>query len=111
MDRSSSTRRPLLVTIASALLFSAGLFLIVYTFTGVFAGYGRFYSAVNVLLIIIMFAALSGIWSMEKWGVWLYVAIVVLKLALDILVKAFGWPELLSIIPMIVFLWYFKLMK
>jgi hypothetical protein len=101
----------MLVTISCTLLFSFGLFVITYTFTGAFAGYGLYYSGVNVLFIIIMFAALSGIWSMEKWGVWIYLVILVLKFGLDLLVSAFGWWELSLLVPLFVFLWYFKVMK
>ena len=111
MDNSPLVKRPLLVTLSCALLFSFGLIVIVYTFTGVLATYGKFYSAINVLFIIIMFAGLSGVWSMEKWGVWTYLAILVLKFGVDIWIDAFKWWELLLILPLILFFRCFKLMK
>jgi hypothetical protein len=111
MENPSLIKRPLLVTISCALLFAGGLSVILYTFTGAFAPYGTFYPGVNVLFIIVMFAALSGIWSMEKWGVWIFLVILILKMGLDLWVKAFDWLELISLIPLIIFLGYVRGMK
>ncbi len=111
MSNSPPVNRPLPVTISCVLLYAAGLFVIIYTFTGVFAKHGLFYSGANVLFIIIMFAALSGIWSLEKWGVWIFLTILILKLGMDLWVRAFRWWELLLIIPLVLFLGYIGKMK
>jgi hypothetical protein len=95
--------RPLVVTWLCILLFAAGIINIIYSFTGAFAGYGVLYSAANVLLIIIFFAALSGIWAMEKWGVTLFSVLLGLKFGLDLFVKAFHWWELTLLIILVVF--------
>lgn len=84
-------------------LFAIGLFTVIYTFTGAYAPYGLYYSAANVLLIIFMFAGLAGLWSMEKWGLWLFLVFVVLKLALDIWTGAFQYAELFLVVAAIVF--------
>ena len=84
-------------------LFAIGLFTVLYTFTGAYAPYGLYYSAANVLLIIIMFAGLAGLWSMEKWGLWVFLVFVVLKLVLDIWTGAFHYAELLLIVAAIIF--------
>lgn len=87
-----------------SILFALGLFNVIYAFTGAYAPFGIYYPAINVFLIIIMFAALAGLWSMEKWGLWLFLVFVVLKLMLDIWTNAFQFAELLLLIPAALFL-------
>ena len=103
-------QRPSLVTWLCVILFTAGIFNIIYSFTGVFASYGVLYSAANVLLIVILFAGLSGVWSMEKWGVVLFSVVVVIKLVLDLLLKAFHWWEFVLLLPVIYFWMNYKKM-
>lgn len=86
-------------------LFALGLTQVIYSFTGAFAPYGIYYPAANLLLIVMMFAALAGLWSMEKWGLWLFLVFVVLKLALDIWTGAFHFAELLLLVPAFLFLY------
>jgi hypothetical protein len=100
----ATEQRPALMTWMIALLFTLGLFNVIYAFTGAFAPYGIYYSAGNVFLIILMFAALSGLWSMEKWGLWLFLVFVALKLVLDLATGAFHFAELFLLIPALVFL-------
>jgi len=96
--------RPVSITAICSILFAAGIFNIIYTFTGVYAPYGVYYSAVNTIIIVIMFAALSGVWVMEKWGVYLFTLLVIIKCCLDLYSGAFSWWELLLLVPVIVFL-------
>jgi hypothetical protein len=107
----TTVQRPVFITALCVVLFAGGLFNIFYTFTGAFAPYGLLYSAGNVLLLVISFAALSGVWGMEKWGTWLFAVVIVLKLTLDAWVKAFIWWELLLLVPAVAFLVYYKKMK
>ncbi|MGL6267245.1 MAG: hypothetical protein ACRC2O_04945 [Chitinophagaceae bacterium] len=87
-----------------ATLFALGLFNVIYAFTGATAPFGIYYPAANVFLTILMFAALAGLWSMEKWGLWLFLVFVGLKLILDIWTHAFHYAELLLLIPVVLFL-------
>ena len=103
-DKPQPVIRPRLITAICSILFAAGIFSIIYTFTGAFAPYGVYYSAVNAVIIVIMFAALSGIWVMEKWGVYLFVLLTPIKCGLDLYSGAFTYWELLLLIPVIVFL-------
>ena len=103
--------RPLAVTWVCIFLFTAGIANIIYSFTGAFAGYGVLYSAANVLLIVVSFAALSGIWAMEKWGITLFTVLVTLKLGLDFYAGAFRWWQLALIVPLVVFWMYRPKMK
>lgn len=98
-------KRPLFVTIMVSILFAGGLINILYAFTGAFASYGMFYPAGLVFLTILLMAALSGIWAMEKWGLWLFPFVLVGRLGLDIATGAFHYTELLLILPLIVFLY------
>ncbi len=104
-------QRPTPVTIFCSLLITAGLSNIIYTFTGVYAPYGLLYSAAHTLLTIIMFAAISGIWSMERWGVYLFLAVLALKFVLDLYTGAFHYLELILLVPAIYFLVLFRKMK
>jgi hypothetical protein len=96
--------RPAVMTVIISILFAAGLFNVIYAFTGAYAPYGIYYPAANVFLIILMFAALAGLWSMEKWGLWMFLAFVVMKLTLDIWTGAFQYAELVLLIPAALFL-------
>ena len=103
--------RPVLITIICSILFAAGLFSIVYTFTGAFAPYGVYYSALNAIITVLIFAALSGIWAMEKWGVYLFSLMVPIKFGVDFFSGAFGWWELSLILPIAIFISQFKKMN
>ncbi len=92
------------MTVTISILFALGLFNVIYAFTGAYAPFGIYYPAVNVFLIILMFAALAGLWSMEKWGLWLFLVFVVLKLILDVWTGAFQFAELALLIPAALFL-------
>jgi hypothetical protein len=58
-----------------------------------------------------MFAAISGIWSMEKWGVYLFCGIVALKFGLDWYTGAFHYAALLLLLPTNYFLFILPKMK
>jgi hypothetical protein len=104
----TTKQRPPVMTGTISILFALGLFNIIYAFTGAYAPFGIYYPAVNVFLTILMFAALAGLWSMEKWGLWLFLVFVVLKLILDILTGAFQFPMLVLLIPTALFLYWRK---
>jgi hypothetical protein len=97
-------QRPPLMTGLIATLFALGLLNVIYSFTGAYAPFGIYYPAANVFLIILMFAALAGLWSMEKWGLWIFLIVVLLKLILDIWTGAFQFAELVLLIPAALFL-------
>jgi hypothetical protein len=101
-------QRPPVMTGIISTLFALGLFNVIYAFTGAYAPFGIYYPAVNVFLTIVMFAALAGLWSKEKWGLWLFLVFVVLKLILDIWTGAFQFPELVLLIPAALFLYWRK---
>ena len=96
--------RPTIVALTVYLLFAVGLFQIVYSFTGATANLGRFYPASQVILIIIAFAALSGILQMEKWGVWLFLAVLVAKVLIDFWLGAVHPASLLLLLPAAIFI-------
>jgi hypothetical protein len=103
-------QRPLLISITCSLLYAAGLFGIVYTFTGAYAPYGIFYSAINTLIIVVIFAALSGVWGMERWGVYLFGILVMIKMGIDLYTGAFNKWELLLLVPLVIFTVMFRKM-
>lgn len=103
-DKPVKPSRPLVVTIMAYLLYAAGLAYIVYSFTGFSAAYGRFYPAAQVLLMLIIFAALAGVLSMEKWGAWLFLAAIAARVLLDFQVGAVHPASLLLLVPAAVFI-------
>lgn len=99
------------VTAACVSLLAMGLFNLVYSFTGIYAPYGIYYPAALALLTIIMFAAISGIWSMERWGVWVFLLVMLLKFLLDVWSKAPWEINLVFMIPGVVFLIHVRRMS
>lgn len=110
-EKTPPVPRPVLITALCAMLFSATVFNIIYTFTGVYAPYGVYYSALNAFIMVIMIAALSGVWVMEKWGVYLFSVAVLIKLCVDIYSGAFTWWLLLLLVPVIVFFSHLRKMN
>jgi hypothetical protein len=104
-------KRPGIITAFCTGLLAAGIFNIIYTFTGVYAPYGLLYSAGHTLITIIIFASVSGIWSMEKWGVYLFLACLAIKFGLDFYTGAFKTWEIILLVPAVVFLLNLKRMK
>jgi hypothetical protein len=94
-ESKESTPRPWPVTAASYSLFVAGIAQLIYSFTGAMAPYGRFYSAIQAFLIVVMIAAVSGVLSMERWGLWLLLAVLATKLGVDVWSGAFHPAALL----------------
>ncbi|MFN5422622.1 MAG: hypothetical protein ACK5AO_05095 [bacterium] len=86
------------------ILFAIGLFDVVYSFTGSYARYGLLYPAAHVLLNIVLFLALSFIWSKERWAAWLFFSIVIIYLLLDLYVGAFSYLKLILLLPSVYFL-------
>ncbi len=106
--------RPSLVSFLCVLLFAYGLWAIAYSFTGNIVtrtGLDTVYPAVNALMIVFSFVALSGIWAMEKWGPVSFVIVLVLKLLIDLIFGHFNWLILLGFIPASVFLLILPKMK
>ncbi len=85
-------------------LFALGLFDIAYAFTGAYARFGILYPSAHALLNIILFLALSFIWSKERWSVWLFLGIVLSHIGLDFFVGAFEYTKLLLLIPAFYFI-------
>lgn len=110
-DKPTEVIRPLSITIICSILSTLGLLGIIYTFTGAFAPYGLLYPAAHTLIIVGMFASLAGIWSMEKWGIYLFAVLLTLKFALDYFTGAFSYWELLLLIAPVVFIYYFRKMS
>jgi hypothetical protein len=103
--------RPGIITALCSALLAVGVFNIIYTFTGAYAPYGLLYSAAHTLLTVVIFAAVSGIWSMEKWGVYAFLACLAVKFGLDIYTGAFQLWELVLLVPAVVFILHLKKMN
>jgi hypothetical protein len=106
--RSKKSPRPLLITVLCLLLFAWGLWEIVYSFTGNTAaytsGFNTLYPAVNALMMVFSFVAVSGVWSMEKWGPVSFVIVLTLKLLVDLFFEQFNWWYMLGYAAGVIFL-------
>jgi hypothetical protein len=110
-DQKRVREAPVLIRGTCVVLFVAGLLNILNQFTGYYAGYGLLYPAASVFLIIVAFASLAGVWTMEKWGFWLFAAVVAAKLVLSLYTGAFRWPELLFPVALVIFFSGYREMK
>lgn len=106
--RSQKSPRPLLITVLCLLLFAWGLWEIVYSFTGNTAsntsGFNTLYPAVNALMMVFSFVAVSGVWSMEKWGPVSFIIVLTLKLLVDLFFGQFNWWYMMGYAAAVVFL-------
>jgi hypothetical protein len=113
--KGKKTPRPHLITILCVLLFAWGLGEIVYSYTGNTAlnksGIDTLYPAINALMMVFGFVAISGTWSMEKWGPISFVIVVTLKLGVDLIFGHFNSMYLLAYIPAAIFLFNLKKMR
>lgn len=110
-ENKSASGRPGLITFMVVLIIVVGIANLVYSFTGIYAGYGLLYSAAMALITVISIAALSAIWGMEKWGVYVYTGLTILKLSLDFYVQAVSWWSLVFLIPVMIFWYWIRKMK
>jgi hypothetical protein len=87
-----------------ALVAIYGLMDLIYTFTGVYAKFGLLYPAAHGLLNILLFMALSFIWSKERWAIWLFLGIACVQILVDLIVTRPIGMQLVLFIPAIYFL-------
>ena len=87
-----------------ALVMVYGLFDLVYTFTGVYAQFGLLYPAAHGLLNIIMFLALSFIWTKDKWGTWIFLGVIGSQMLLDLFTHRPLAYQFILLLPAIYFL-------
>ena len=102
--QSKSANKEYFFMILLGCLFALGFFDLVYPFTGAYAIFGILYPSAHALLNIILFLALSFIWSKEKWAAWLFLGIVLAHMGLDFAVGAFEFFKLMLFLPAIYFL-------
>lgn len=91
-------------SIAIAFVAVYGLVDLIYTFTGVYAKFGLLYPAAHGFLNILLFMALSFIWSKENWAVWLFLAIVCVQVMLDLFVSRPLGLQTVLVIPALYFM-------
>ncbi|MBP6686355.1 MAG: hypothetical protein KA160_00750 [Lacibacter sp.] len=113
--RGKKSPRPQLITILCVFLFAWGLGEIVYSYTGSTvlnkSGVDTLYPAINALMMVFSFVAVSGTWSMEKWGPISFVIVITLKLFVDLMFGHFNPLYLLGYIPAVIFLLNLKKMR
>lgn len=66
--------RPLPVTLSCFFLMAGGLVAILHAFSGATAIHSAFHPAVRAVACLAVFTGVSGVWAMEKWGLWTTIA-------------------------------------
>ncbi len=105
------TKRPGYITYLCLAVIVFGFWNIIASYIGIYQGFGTLYPAANALMIVFSFVAISGVWSMEKWGAISFPIVVVLKLLVDSLWGHFNPWVLLAFIPAAVFIYILPKMK
>lgn len=103
-ESTNISRQNILTGTLIGVLLTLGIFDIIYSFMGYYAKWGVLYPAFHVLLNIVLFLALSFIWSAERWASWLFFVIVVVHVTLDLTLGAFSFWKLILFIPAAYFL-------
>jgi hypothetical protein len=62
------SKRPVFLTLLCYLFVLYGFAEIINSYVNTYQGMKTFYPAFNSLMVVFGFVAISGIWSMEKWG-------------------------------------------
>jgi hypothetical protein len=104
-------KRPPYISILCLAVIAYGFWDIISSYIGVYQGFGTLYPAANALMIVFSFVAISGVWSMEKWGPISFPIVITLKLLVDVLWGHFNPWILLAFIPAGVFLYLLPKMK
>jgi hypothetical protein len=104
-------KRPTYITLLCVGVVVYGFWNIISSYMGIYNGFGTLYPAINALMIVFSFVAISGVWSMEKWGAVTFPIVITLKLLVDVLWNHFNPWLLLAFIPAAVFLSLFPKMK
>jgi hypothetical protein len=105
------TKRPAYITYLCLAVVAYGFWNIISSYIGVYSGFGTLYPAINALMVVFSFVAISGVWSMEKWGPISFPIVITLKLLVDLMWGHFNPWILLAFIPAAVFLSLFPKMK
>ena len=104
------SKRPLDLTISCVLIVLFGFINIISMYIGVYKGIHTIYPAINALMVVFSFVSISGIWSMEKWGVITFPVVVLLKIIADAMFDAFSpWYLLGFVIALYFFRFYTKM--
>jgi hypothetical protein len=105
------SKRPPEITIICVLIVLLGLWNIVSMYINVYTGVYAVYPAINALMIIFSFVSLSGIWSMEKWGVISFPVVLTMKIISDLIFKTFNPWYLLGYLLSLYFFRYINSMR
>ena len=104
MTNSKMPPSSIVTNVLIALVAVYGLMDLIYTFTGVYARFGLLYPAAHGFLNILLFMALSFIWSKERWAVWLFLGIASVQVLVDFFAGRPLGLQLILFVPAIYFL-------
>lgn len=98
-----TTTRPPLITLLCAFVFAASIYMIIQTFSGAFQqdlkDVGKIlFSPFIVLFVIIAITGASGMWTMEKWGFFVFL---IAACGFQIVPAIFGVWTYAWLIPMV----------
>lgn len=85
------SKRPVFLTLLCYLFVIYGFAEIINSYVNTYQGMKTFYPAFNSLMVVFGFVAISGIWSMEKWGPVSFSIVFPLKFLVEIIF--FDWAN------------------
>jgi hypothetical protein len=80
-------------------------------YVNIYKGPYAIYPAVNALMVVFSFVAISGVWAMEKWGAITFPVVLILKMIADVIFAKFIIWYLIGFLPAIYFLKFYRQMK
>lgn len=83
------------MTLSCFFLMTGGLVAILHAFSGATAIHSTFHPAVRAVACLAIFTGVSGVWALEKWGLWATVAATFAFIGLDVLFGVFHPIEVL----------------
>jgi hypothetical protein len=105
------SKRPLLLTLLCIGFVFYGFADIIFSYVHLYTGMSVFYPAFNSLMVVLGFVAISGIWSMEKWGPVSFSIVSFLKLITDLIFSELEWYLILWFVLAGLFFLYFSKMR
>ena len=105
------SKRPAFLAAVCLVFVLWGFWHIISMFVKVYPGIYTLYPAANALMVVFGFVAISGIWSMEKWGPISFAIVVTLKILVDLIFEQFNPWYLLGYLLAGFFLLYLPKMK
>jgi len=105
-------KRPPIITLLCIGFVLYGFYDIITSYVHVYTGLQIFYPAFNGLMVVFGFVAISGVWSMEKWGPVSFAIITFLKFLTELIfINTVPWYLIIWVVLSVLFFLFFPKMR